>query len=103
MTKIYTIKFSKFLKWLAAQPDERPVVMNRAFWTDNEGGCGCVMVEYARDNYKKVTFASAGIYSLTLTKGKSRIRNNYDFEHPVFCKEIKDARNMGEIKRHFGV
>ncbi len=41
---------SQFFPWIKAQPDERKINMRTASFYPNETmGCGCLMVEFARD------------------------------------------------------
>lgn len=88
-----------FFKWLAAQPDERPVNMESNKWNKNGGDCSCVMIQFALDTLPPAITMDAGYDNINAYTNKETIY--YNFERILWEFRLKPMKTMGELKKHF--
>jgi hypothetical protein len=97
--KIIKIDPKKFFKWLAAQPDERDVNMGVNCWRKGDDGCGCVMIQFAKENLPPANKMDAGYSNINLFTEEGHFY--YDFGLIIWEFKIKPMKTMGQIKEHF--
>lgn len=72
----------QFVQWIYDQPDDRPVDMHQPnnFFLKKKDGCGCLMVEYAKDNL------NVGDLPVSCSFSKINITND---EQDVFLPKVE--------------
>jgi hypothetical protein len=93
------IPFEEFKAWILAQPDERKIDMGED--KEGEAKCGCLMIQYAREN--KIQVYSCGMseyYNYFHNKTAEITKPGFDFIEAaiIFGKDGDGIKTFGEAK-----
>ena len=95
--KVFT--FNEFKAWILAQPDERKVDMYESAMDIKQCPCGCLMVQFAREN--KIDCYGCGVSAFYGGGGVIAHINDCS-DCSDFIKNMCDLgpKTFGEVKKH---
>jgi hypothetical protein len=102
MQNIPLITKQQMIDFIMAQPDDRPINMLNPDYYPSSNKCGCLMVEYAKDNFK-ISDECINVGFSAIYKGNDMedvAELTFDMDDLVIGGFENESKTFGELKKH---